>query len=92
MQELTVYMPDGNIIIGLKDPTFDQLRGAMVAGELPSGKFDRLAAGNFFLSVCIDEKDRDKLEKIKKDAKAHAAAALEASSLLLVYNAELKKK
>ena len=92
MQELTVNMPKGDVVIRLNDPTFDQFRGAMLAAETPSGKIDRLAAGNFFLVACIDNADRDKLDKITADPQAHAAAAFEASSLLMVYNAELKKK
>lgn len=92
MQELKVEMPQGDVVIKLNEPTFDQFRGAMLAGETPSGKMDRLAAGNFFLVACVADEDRDKLEKITSDAKAHASAAFEASALLTVYNAELKKK
>lgn len=92
MQELKVKMPDGDTVIKLNDPNFDQFRGAMLAGETPSGKMDRLAAGNFFLEACVVNEDVDALEKIKADPKAHAVAAFEASSFLSVYEAELKKK
>jgi len=90
--ELTVAMPSGEVKVSLFEPTFDQFRGAMLAMETPSGKTDRLAAGSFFLKVCVVESDREKLNIILDDDKAHAAAALEASELLRVYNAELKKK
>lgn len=92
MQELTVNMPSGDVTIQLNEPTFDQFRGAMMAGETPSGKFDKLAAGNFFLVTCVVAEDRDKLDTIIKDAKAHASASFEAAALLTVYTAELKKK
>lgn len=92
MQVLTINMPGRDLEIRLDDPTFDQFRGAMLAGETNSGRMDKLAAGNFFLLACVVGEDRDKLEEVKADAKAHAAAAFEASALLFVYNAELKKK
>ena len=92
MQELTIKMPKGDVSITLNEPNFDQYRGAMLAMETPGGKNDRLAGGNFILTACIINEDRDKLDVIKADVKAHASAALEASDLLTVYNVELKKK
>lgn len=92
MQILTVKKPEGPIIIELNDPTFDQIRGALLAGETPSGKFDRVAAGNFFIVACVTDKDREKLDVLNADPKAQASAALEASTMLYGYETELKKK
>lgn len=92
MQELKVKMPKGDVVVELNEPTFDQFRGAMLAGETASGKMDKLAVGNFFLVACVTDKDREKLDQVTGDPKAHASAAFEAYSLLLVYDAELKKK
>ena len=79
-------------VVRLSEPTFEQIRGAMLAMETLGGKSDRLAAGNFFIVACIHNDDRDKWENITKDPKAHASAAFEASQFLNVYRSEIKKK
>lgn len=91
-QTITVKTPDKDVSIRVGEPNFDQLRGALVAMELPSGKLDKLAGGNFVIEACIHPEDRDAWGDLKKDPKAHAAAAVEAHSLLYVYESELKKK
>jgi hypothetical protein len=96
MHEITVKIPKGDKVvettIRVDEPNFEQLRGALVAMELPSGKLDRMAGGNFVIEACIHPEDRDTWGEMKKDPKAQASAALDAHSMLNVYESELKKK
>lgn len=79
------------ISIRLSEPTFEQYGGAMMALQTPSGAQATLAAGDFILTCCIHNDDRDNLELIKKNVKAHVAVAQDAYTLLGVFKSEVKK-
>lgn len=81
-----------NKTIRLNHPNFDQYQGAMLAMETPSGKSAKIYAGNFILTACVLNEDREILEEIKKDVKAHVAVCLDAYDTLNLYTSELKKK
>jgi hypothetical protein len=92
LYEIIVHTPKGEVSISLNQPNFDQYQGAMLAMETPSGKNAVLYAGRFILTACVVAEDRDKLNQIEKDVRAHASASMDAYSLLNLYTSDLKKK
>lgn len=99
MNEITVKFPTGKQdpmftekTIHFNDPNFEQMQGAFMAMQTQTGKINHLAAGNFIIETCIIPEDRDLWNEMKKDTKAHTAAALDASEVVSMYHSELKKK
>lgn len=90
--EITVNTPKGDISITLNQPNFDQYQGAMLAMETPSGKNATLLAGRFILTTCVVPEDRERLQQLEKDVRAHVSVSMDAYSLLNLYTSDLKKK
>lgn len=71
----------------LKEPGFEEMNMAFMALETKGGKVDYAGAGRVIMNTCWVDGD----EIIKVNAKLLFAACLQASSLVEIYHAEVKK-
>lgn len=87
--QITITHKDSEIIIPMREPTFEELAAAFMALTRPKGGTDIAGAGRVLLKACADYSKTPDI--VWKNPKLEFSAALKAAELIEIYEGDLKK-
>jgi hypothetical protein len=87
--QIIITHNDTEIIIPMREPTFEEMSAAFMALTRVKGSTDIAGAGRVLLKACADYSKTP--DAVWKNPKLEFSAALKASELIEIYEGELKK-
>lgn len=87
--EIIITHNETEIVIPMREPTFEEMSAAFMALTRIKGNTDIAAAGRVLLKSCADYAKTPDI--VWKNAKLEFSAALKAAELIEIYEADLKK-
>lgn len=87
--EIVVKYKERELVIPMREPTFEELSAALMALRRSSAGIDLAGAGALLLATCADHAKMPK--EVNEIASVKLSAALAAAELLEFHESELKK-